>query len=225
MTHPVEASSLVELRAKAEAASPGNWRRAKGTPNYRIYGNFREVASAFQVRHSNKAGDLLVEADGHANADYIVAVQPSTVLALLDHIEQLERQLAGVPKFEGVPKRKLDDLLARGWEISGYAIHKDGEHGLVTDGGFVGRFTTAEKNAQAAERQLATARTALGEIATALQSSIDAHEFNSRHMIAEDSLQDAWKMLDMARDQFQVDANSLRIPLARIRSLQSEGQE
>lgn len=50
-------------------------------------------------------------------------------------------------EFEGVAKRKLDDLLARGWEISGYSLWKDGDHGLITKGGFVGWFSVAERNA------------------------------------------------------------------------------
>lgn len=37
---------------------------------------------------------------------------------------------------------------------------------------------------------------------------IETLQFNSRHMIAERSLQDAWKMLDMAREQWAIDANT-----------------
>jgi hypothetical protein len=87
--------------------------------------------------------------------------------------------------------------------------------------GYIRMFHKAKKADEArltAERLLAEAREALTQIAADLQSSIDTHEFNSRHMIAEDSLRDAWKMLDMAREQFQVDANSLRIPLAKARA-------
>lgn len=82
--------------------------------------------------------------------------------------------------------------------------------------------TSAQDRANTAERLLAEARAVLTLIAADLQSSIDTHEFNSRHMIAEDSLQDAWKMLDMAREQFQVDANSLKIPLAKARAALGE---
>jgi hypothetical protein len=42
-------------------------------------------------------------------------------------------------EFEGVAKRKLDDLMARGWRVSGYSIMDEtGKHGFVTTGGFVG---------------------------------------------------------------------------------------
>lgn len=40
--------------------------------------------------------------------------------------------------FQGVSKLKLETLLEDGWEISGVSIYKDGRHGFVTDGGFVG---------------------------------------------------------------------------------------
>lgn len=63
-------------------------------------------------------------------------------------IEALE---ADRPQFTGVAKQKLDDLIARGWQISGYAITKDGLHGLVTTGGFVGWWSVADANVQAAE--------------------------------------------------------------------------
>ncbi|MBO9589584.1 Lar family restriction alleviation protein [Devosia sp.] len=41
--------------------------------------------------------------------------------------------------FEGLPKRKLDDLVGRGWEVVGYAL-QNGEqrYGFITTGGFVG---------------------------------------------------------------------------------------
>lgn len=37
---------------------------------------------------------------------------------------------------------------------------------------------------------------------------IETLRFNSQNMIAERSLQDAWKMLDMAREQWAIDANT-----------------
>ncbi len=45
----------------------------------------------------------------------------------------------------------------------------------------------------------------------------DVMEFNSKHMIAEDSLQDAWHMLAMATEQYGVDAAHLRAWIADIR--------
>lgn len=100
--------NTTDLRRLAMGATPGEWRRAKGTPNYRIYGNFREVASAFQVRHHTKAGDLLVAADGHANADFIAAANPAAVLALLDLVEGLAGALR---PFAAVAEDYLGDTV------------------------------------------------------------------------------------------------------------------
>lgn len=75
--------------------------------------------------------------------------------------------------FSGVAKRKLDDLTSdqRGWKICGYAIEKDGKYGLVTTGAFVGWWSVAEENANAAEarvreleQKLERARVALEEM-------------------------------------------------------------
>lgn len=90
---------------------------------------------------------------------------------------------------------------------------------------FPGDVAAIVRRLEAAEQQVWDMRAALRKIEGHLQSSIDTHEFNARHMIAEDSLQDAWKMLDLAREQFQVDANALRIPLATARLLLKEGGE
>lgn len=80
---------ISELKELAGKATPGPWRRASGTANYRVYGQFREVASAYQVKHGTRAGDVLVEADGRANASYIAAIDPATLLALLSAFEEM----------------------------------------------------------------------------------------------------------------------------------------
>lgn len=59
--------------------------------------------------------------------------------------------------FDGVAKRKLDGLLERGWKVSGYALHREGDHGLITTGGFVGWFSVAERNDADARAKLADA--------------------------------------------------------------------
>jgi len=73
--------------------------------------------------------------------------------------------------FEGVAKRKLDDLLARGWQIGGYSLIKDGEIGLITMGGFVGWFTVAEQNGEAARNNFLTMQ---GSAATLLKRATTA---------------------------------------------------
>jgi hypothetical protein len=40
-------------------------------------------------------------------------------------------------EFAGLPKRKLDDLAARGWQVCGVAIAKEGQYGAITYGGCV----------------------------------------------------------------------------------------
>jgi hypothetical protein len=114
-----------------------------------------------QLKGRSGASGARSYTDRMAVDDADAAVAMSDALAL---ISSLVAERVQQPQFEGLPKRKLDDLLARGWEISGYAIHKDGEHGLVTTGGFVGWFTTAQNNASEAERLLAEARAERDEL-------------------------------------------------------------
>lgn len=74
---------------------------------------------------------------------------------------------ASVPEFTGLAKRKLDDLLERGWRINGYSIIKDGDIGLATAGAFVGWFSVAERNAEAAQAALDRAKNQLApEVST-----------------------------------------------------------
>jgi len=49
-----------------------------------------------------------------------------------------------------------------------------------------------------------------------LVSLAETLEFNAKHMIAEDTLQDAWKMLLDAREQMANDAARLRAIIASI---------
>lgn len=69
-----------------------------------------------------------------------------------------------VPEFEGVAKRKLDDLLDRGWKISGYSIYKNEEHGLVTVGAFVGWWTVADDNIRLLEERIEALKAELQKV-------------------------------------------------------------
>lgn len=63
-------------------------------------------------------------------------------------VEALRAQPAGAatpaaPAFRGLARRKLDDLIASGYTVNGFAIEKQSEdaplrRGFITDGGFVG---------------------------------------------------------------------------------------
>jgi hypothetical protein len=102
--------------------------------------------------------------------DELASEAASAIEALV--VERDERQ----PHFEGVAKHKLDDLLTRGWAISGYSITKDGEYGLVTTGGFVGWWTVASNNADAAEARALAAEAQRDKLAEAVERIIDAND-------------------------------------------------
>jgi len=92
-------------------------------------------------------------------------------------IRQLEAEVPRQPKFEGTPLAKLDSVLERGWKISGYAIEKDGEHGLATTGGFVGWWTVASNNAEDAIRRAESLEASLKQAVAGLRlllRSVDA---------------------------------------------------
>lgn len=84
---------LADLRAKAEAATPGPWK-----PDYRQMYVFdeAEVNICCQVRgYGGMAythSDAAREAQMRANNAFIVAANPATVLQLLDMVERLEKE-------------------------------------------------------------------------------------------------------------------------------------
>lgn len=67
-------------------------------------------------------------------------------------------------------------------------------------------------------------REALEKITTEAEQMASVMEFNSKHMIAEDSLQDAWHMLKMATEQYGVDAGHLRQWIADLRAALSRSE-
>lgn len=87
-----------DLRAKADAATPGRWVRDDGYPSV-----------------GDESGDILIadcgqrEAHDDANADFIAAADPQTVLALLDRVEELEAEKA---QMRGMVQRALPTLIA-----------------------------------------------------------------------------------------------------------------
>ena len=46
-----------------------------------------------------------------------------------------------VPEFTGIAQRKLDSLLADGFQVTGYAIQRDSTRGFIESAGFVGWWT------------------------------------------------------------------------------------
>lgn len=66
--------------------------------------------------------------------------------------------------FTHVAKTKLEGLLADGWQINGYSIHKDDRLGLVTTGAFVGWYTNACEAMEAAESRVLSLEEALRAI-------------------------------------------------------------
>lgn len=70
----------------------------------------------------------------------------ATVKDAVTHSKSMAcRSPAARPEFTGVAKRKLEDLIARGYRIDGYAITKDTSRGFVTTGGMVGWWTSGEE--------------------------------------------------------------------------------
>lgn len=80
-----------EFLALRDEATPGPWRRASGTANYRIYGSMRLVAEVNQVEHITRSGQVLADSDGHANANFIAAAHDmaDTIADLLAEVERL----------------------------------------------------------------------------------------------------------------------------------------
>ena len=74
--------------------------------------------------------------------------------------------------------------------------------------------------------QVQTSEAVRDKLIERVDAIIETLQFNSRHMIAEDSLQDAWKMLDLAREQWATDANTwIAFREELRRSLSSERRE
>jgi hypothetical protein len=64
--------------------------------------------------------------------------------------------------------------------------------------------------ATASQAEVERLREALKNAADRAQQAVNTMQFNAKHMIAEDSLQDAWKMLELAKQQFSTDAVSVQ---------------
>lgn len=102
-------------------------------------------------------------ADGHeVQVLYVQSLRELDKAKTPDHIQRSVSQemessevvvTAGLA-FTHVAKIKLEDLLARGWVISGYSIQKDNEHGLITEHGFVGWYSVAFQNYDTAEKRV-----------------------------------------------------------------------
>ena len=116
----------------------------------------KAIAQAHEA-YAKTTGGLL---DGNPMANAIRAYL--SAVALPDELE--------VVAFDGVAKQKLDSLIERGWKISGYALYQDGDHGLITTGGFVGWFSVAERNDATARAKLETAEAEVKRLTEALEN-------------------------------------------------------
>lgn len=93
---------LTDLRAKAEAATPGPWKADLRTGMAGIYPNKYDPNCMSEVPDKDMicTVDGLCQEDEHRlmdnqqgyNARYIAAANPQTILKLLDMVERLERE-------------------------------------------------------------------------------------------------------------------------------------
>lgn len=72
---------LADLRAKAEAATPGPWVR-----HHQRHG--------VSVHRADGGFDWVGAGDSEATADFITAANPATVIAMIDEIERLRERVA-----------------------------------------------------------------------------------------------------------------------------------
>lgn len=95
---PTPGSSRVDvagLRAAAEAATPGPWEAGHGwVYTQPIYSDDDRLADIFGVGYVDTDRALAEVARGNANAAYVAAADPTTVLALLDERDDLAARLA-----------------------------------------------------------------------------------------------------------------------------------
>jgi hypothetical protein len=118
-----------ELREKAEAATKGEWR---------LRNRSIEAVEKRGLSVAHAGAGTSVSADGAAridaieaidNAAYIVAAQPSTVLALLDRIEELE---GGRKQEVGIGMAIAAAIVMRCWGDDTYASEILGAAGYRT---------------------------------------------------------------------------------------------
>lgn len=86
---------IKELRRLAEAATPGEWRH---DDNWRVYCPSRQdigvATTASGLVHSSKGTDRISRDEAAANAAFIAAANPATILEILDRLERAEKALA-----------------------------------------------------------------------------------------------------------------------------------
>lgn len=92
-------SLLPELKRLAEAATPGLWEVNRhgavlGGPVQR----YTNGSGRNQIALATGA-EWMREGEQMSNSEFIAAANPATLLALIDHIEALERQLAEAQKY------------------------------------------------------------------------------------------------------------------------------
>lgn len=83
----------------------------------------------------NHAGSIqLGKLANNGETKLLLGEAAKTIRSMAMTVAAAERE----PRFYGSALRKLDDLLYQEWQISGYALHRDGKHGFITTGSFVG---------------------------------------------------------------------------------------
>lgn len=94
-----------ELKRLAEGADKEKWRTYRQDRRYVENENGDSIAEAFVGSGSGYAARV-------ANAEYIAAASPATVLQLLSRIEELDARLAANDRLQGIPKGNVDALIA-----------------------------------------------------------------------------------------------------------------
>ena len=79
-----------ELRALAEAATPGPWKRWKGRASHMAVINKSQQKRMYSVEGPDGVGDYEDWGYTKANATYMAAASPDVVLNLLDRVEKSE---------------------------------------------------------------------------------------------------------------------------------------
>lgn len=165
-----------EIDGETELAARIAWNRRTPAPSQTAVEPVMELVA--RAKKAVALGTSMGARGQHASNIYNIAADLiATLTAQAAALVAAERR---GPQFEGVAKHKLEDLTseARGWRVCGYAIEKDGELGLVTTGGFVGWWTVADRNAEAAESEVATLKARIAELEEGLEQieGLDAVE-------------------------------------------------
>lgn len=90
--------------------------------------------------------------------------------------QQVEALRAQLPDFQGLPKRKLEDLLTQGYRINGFAIARevegsDPQRGFITVDGLVGWWTPGLQALERAHEAMEKLKGRIGEMSELLDAT------------------------------------------------------